>query len=193
MRKNAMASHAAALAASSTNGTSSGLGTAGGTSVGDGLAIAGAHGTNAPQVQKVSVEIIDEKDSEARRRTLELEAQSKRYAVLLRFLGINSLLTPLFRQQNALPSWHTHSTISGHATALGLDDPLSSASSALPPGTMSLFTIPDEEDVKDVDIKPDVAKDQRADCTYPPRNSLPFLLQQGRGVLFIITAVLWPL
>lgn len=46
--------------------------------VDDGLAIAGADGKSS-QVQKVSVEIINDADNEARRLALETEAQSRRY------------------------------------------------------------------------------------------------------------------
>lgn len=50
--------------------------------VDDGLAIAGADGKSS-QVQKVSVEIINDADNEARRLALETEAQSRRYGSIL--------------------------------------------------------------------------------------------------------------
>ncbi|KDQ06888.1 hypothetical protein BOTBODRAFT_167611 [Botryobasidium botryosum FD-172 SS1] len=66
----------------------------------DGLAIAGSSGI-ASHVQKLSVEIIGDADSEARRLAKEEEAQAK-------------------REQNALPTWYTHSTINGGPTKLGI-------------------------------------------------------------------------
>jgi transcription initiation factor TFIIE subunit alpha len=67
----------------------------------DGLAIAGSKpGVTQKQVYEV-VLTADDKEERERRRARELEA-SKR------------------KEQNALPSWHTHSTVSGAVTSFGL-------------------------------------------------------------------------
>ncbi|KAF8331291.1 uncharacterized protein EI90DRAFT_3057414 [Cantharellus anzutake] len=120
-----VAAHMAANALPS--GAGGALGTSAMGKPGDGLAIAGAHGTGAPHTQKVSVEIIDEKDSEERKKALEAAALAT-------------------RQQNAMPAWHTHSTVSGEVTALGLKETVQPAPSALSP----LMSMEDEEEKKDV-------------------------------------------
>ncbi len=117
---------------------------------GDGLAIAGAHGTGAPHTQKVSVEIIDEKDSEERRKALEAAAMATRFVIdfpLMMASERDPDTSVIVRQQNALPAWHTHSTVSGEATALGLKEAPQPESS----GLSSLITMDDDEEQ---DIKP---------------------------------------
>ncbi|KAF8314966.1 hypothetical protein DL93DRAFT_2040715, partial [Clavulina sp. PMI_390] len=67
----------------------------------DDLKIAGTTGESSSS--KVSVEIVDMNETERLRRKLEKEREGE-----------------LKRQQNALPAWYTHSTISGEATAFGI-------------------------------------------------------------------------
>lgn len=58
-----------------------------GTTKDDGLAIAGARGTGKAMTSKLSVEIVNEEDNEARRQEKQSEANAKRYARL----SVNSL------------------------------------------------------------------------------------------------------
>lgn len=157
-----VAAHMAANAPS--NGAGGTVGTSASGKPGDGLAIAGAHGTGAPHTQKVSVEIIDEKGSEERRKALEAAVMATRCVIYFPSMIVserNSDTLMMDRQQNALPAWHTHSTVSGDVTALGLKEVPQPESS----GLSSLITMDDEEDQ---DIKPTFGttnEGDRADCT----------------------------
>jgi Cdc6-like AAA superfamily ATPase len=59
----------------------------GGATKDDGLAIAGARGTGKAMTSKLSVEIVNEEDNEARRQEKQSEANAKRYA----YLSVNPL------------------------------------------------------------------------------------------------------
>jgi len=90
----------------------------------DGLAIAGSSGLSS-HVQKLSVEIVGDADSEARRLAKEEEAQAK-------------------REQNALPTWYTRSTINGNLTKLGVAEASTFDNTVVLNGS----DIPQNEDVK---------------------------------------------
>jgi len=74
----------------------------------DGLKIA----TGAGAVQEVEVQMAEDEDDDARKKAKERQAAAKRV-------------------QNALPSWHTQSTISGEKTALGIKEAQMSSNQAL--------------------------------------------------------------
>jgi len=63
----------------------------------DGLKIA----TGAGKVQQVEIHMVEDEDEEEKRKERQKNADEK-------------------RRQNALPSWHTTSTVSGEKTALGI-------------------------------------------------------------------------
>jgi len=75
-------------------------GGAAGSTPGGGLRIAGS-GSNEQNAEKIGIVMSVDKDEETRKREREQEAEAK-------------------RAQNALPSWHLQSTISGDLTALGI-------------------------------------------------------------------------
>ncbi|KAG8933682.1 hypothetical protein FRC03_011323 [Tulasnella sp. 419] len=81
----------------------------GDSTVDDGLAIAGSHSGAAPQ-QKYEVIFTDDDTTEMERIQREKEAAAK-------------------KKQNALPAWHTRSTITGDITAFGLKNMAHSESS----------------------------------------------------------------
>jgi hypothetical protein len=128
VRKYAETQHAQAMAnaAASQVNTSLSVNADGSPSKGyDGLKIAGLNGTGAPTASKVSVEIIDMDEREQMRRRKEKEeedAMKRLVPTRHRRAGLNMQSARHCRQQNALPSWYTHSTISGEATAFGIQN-----------------------------------------------------------------------
>src|SRR3984885_5084364 len=115
---NAAASQAGTSLSANADGSSSSKGY-------EGLKIAGLNGTGAPTASKVSVEIIDmdEREQMRRRKEKEEEGAMKRSMIscadpLCHWSSLPSV--SLCRQQNAMPAWYTHSTISGEATAFGI-------------------------------------------------------------------------
>jgi len=203
VRKYAEAQHAAAMANATASQASTALSAnADGSSSSkgyEGLKIAGLNGTGAPTASKVSVEIIDMDEREQMRRRKEKEEEGAMKRPVIRCAGplchwSSSSFVPLYRQQNALPAWYTHSTISGEATAFGIKNDSNATNSppaqsaqlpepapAILPslsslgGLDTLVTMDDDEEDEDEEVKPstfaevqpkivEMTPEARADC-----------------------------
>ena len=136
---------------------------------GRGLKVAGSYGEKRKD-EGVGIVISTDKDEETVRRERDAEAAAK-------------------RQQNAMPSWHLKSTITGDLTALGVKENALQVGSAVNGalvngheangfdeslkglgrvgGSLNLSAIQPSVDMAVEDVKPDVKQIHEVDCEFP--------------------------